>query len=214
MSDVQDALRAVDGVADATVEEAQGAPIGVRVELENGADEGAVATSVQRVLSSYGLRSRLVPPRSRLEPVVPPPPPKVSEIRPGATEAAEEEADEPAVESAPTTEGVAEITLTQRHDGVLIAISDWSGETVERHVGPRDSAVTAGIVEATAELASPDSPPPGIIMVEYREGAGQEVVTVVLDVGTGEPAAAAETVTAGRELALARATWRALTADS
>ena len=214
LTDVQEALKAVDGVAEAVVEESDGSPVGVRVELEIGADERVVASSVQDILSSHGLRSRLAPPRSRLEPLGPPPPPTVLPIRPAADPHIREEATTATEPSGPPLDGIDQIVLRQHESTVSVVVSDAGGNSIELVSRGNDEAVTQTIVEAVARLVNPQGPSPGVVLAESRQAAGIEVVTLVLDLGGGISAAAAEIVSSGNELAVAKAAWKALTADS
>jgi hypothetical protein len=230
MTEIRAALRELSGVADAAVEFSDDHPVGVRVRLEPGADERTVAESVQHVLTSYGLRSRLAPPRSKLEPVRPPPPPTF--IRPAAAEnqlpGARPESPEP-VETppepqdadlpteAPTSSGpaaesvpIAEVSVSETEHRVLVRVTDATGRWVERTARPAPSAVHEAIVVATAELVDPSGAPPGLALTEAREVSGVEVLTVVLEVGRGGLRAGSAVVGPGRYQAVASAAWAAL----
>ncbi len=68
------ALRSIPGVEDAEVGN-EGEHEGVRVRLTTDADPNAVAEAVRAMLADRGLRSRMAPPRVRVEPTSAPPPP-------------------------------------------------------------------------------------------------------------------------------------------
>jgi hypothetical protein len=74
-------LLAIPGVADADV--APDSAEGVKVTLAQGADATGVAAAVRDVLARHGLRSRMAPPRERIVPDVPPPPPIPFNVVPG-----------------------------------------------------------------------------------------------------------------------------------
>ncbi len=201
MIEVRQAILALEGVAEATFEEADGNPVGIMLELESGADERLVASEVQTVLSSYGLRSRLAPPRTKLEPVGPPPPPTVLRV----TARRESHA------SQGSGGAIAEVVVRQRPGGVTVAVRDEEDRLVEREARADTRAVQEAVVLAVAELVMPDSPAPGVVLVDVREREGTEIVTAVLDLGGRGLRAGAAVVVSGRELALAAAAWNALT---
>lgn len=70
------ALRSIPGVEDAEVGDEGGDREGVRVRLAADADPNAVAEAVRAMLADRGLRSRMAPPRVRVEPTAAPPPPR------------------------------------------------------------------------------------------------------------------------------------------
>ncbi|NND12873.1 MAG: hypothetical protein HKO10_02830 [Acidimicrobiia bacterium] len=69
------ALRSIPGVEDAEVGNEGAEHEGVRVRLTSDADPNAVAEAVRAMLADRGLRSRMAPPRVRVEPTSAPPPP-------------------------------------------------------------------------------------------------------------------------------------------
>jgi len=69
------ALRAIPGVEDAEIGAEEAEHEGVRVRLTSDADPNAVAEAVRAILADRGLRSRMAPPRARVEPSSAPPPP-------------------------------------------------------------------------------------------------------------------------------------------
>lgn len=69
------ALREIPGVEDAEIGAEEAEHEGVRVRLTSDADPNAVAEAVRAILADRGLRSRMAPPRARVEPSSAPPPP-------------------------------------------------------------------------------------------------------------------------------------------
>ncbi|HEY5578246.1 MAG TPA: hypothetical protein VIL12_01005 [Acidimicrobiia bacterium] len=203
---MEDALRSLRGVAEATIEESDGTPVGVRVRLEAGADERAVAEHIQDVLGSYGFRSRLAPPRTRTEPSAAPPPPAILHLR--AVEVSEETPALP--DLGPDAGFPTEVNVNQRPGEVLVRLADEEGAVAERRARPGTSAIQEAIVACVGELVDPSAPQARLLLVDAREGSGSEVVTVVLELGGGEHSAGAAVVTTGREYAVALAAWRAL----
>ena len=72
---LNDLLTDIPGVQSADVQLVDGEVRSVRIELEPDADEQAVGGAIREVLAAYGYRSRVAPPRGRVEPAEPPPPP-------------------------------------------------------------------------------------------------------------------------------------------
>lgn len=73
--DLAAALRSIPGVQDAEIGDEVTEHEGVRVRLTSDADPNAVAQAVRAILADRGLRSRMAPPRTRVEPPSAPPPP-------------------------------------------------------------------------------------------------------------------------------------------
>lgn len=82
------ALRSIPGVEDAEVGN-EGEHEGVRVRLTTDADPNAVAEAVRAMLADRGLRSRMAPPRVRVEPTSAPPPPFPGEVEGGPSSVAD-----------------------------------------------------------------------------------------------------------------------------
>lgn len=58
MIGLEERLRAVEGVADITIELGEDGLDGIRVRITEGSDEAAVLEEIRRILVAYGLRSR------------------------------------------------------------------------------------------------------------------------------------------------------------
>ena len=207
---VEEALLEVAGVAEASVEFSDGAPVGVRVVLEAGADEKIVASSVRDVLTSHGLRSRLAPRRGKLEPISPPPPPGSSGPRPLVVPIADEEVGDLADAEDHEAYGPVEVSVAEALDPVQVTVFDASGNRSVRTSRLASGAVHQAIGAAVAALVDPDGPVPTVVMVDFQSASGIEFVTVVLEPIAGELVAGAAVVKATREFAVAQAAWRAL----
>jgi len=218
---LRDELMAVDGVADAEVDES-GATAGVKVRLTAEADADRVGEEVQRILSTHGLRSRLE--RAGTVPSGPPPPPgapgrvvALPEKEPRRAEPEDEDGDAEvpaAPEPVPVVTGAIldGVSVEESRESVLITVRAADGRRVTRRArwsgGGLDEAVVAGIAELFGM-----STPPMLVAAETVELDDTPVVVAVLERVDGRRIAGAAVVEAGRPFALAQAVWTALEAD-
>lgn len=210
---LNDLLTDIPGVQAADVQLVDGEVRSVRVELEPGADEQQVGGAIREVLAAYGYRSRVAPPRGKVEPLEPPPPPG-PEMEPTGDEPDEAE---PVAETgggsaleAPEQEraggeAIRAVEVVETLSGIRVAVEGSDGTVVSRYAA-RDHTAEA-VVDAVAELAG-CSTAVRVLDVERREDGA---VLVVVEFGDGRRAAGAALRRSGWNYAVAEAAWRALT---
>ncbi len=220
-SPLHKALLSVEGVASAEVDEANGAPTGVRVRLEPDADPAAVGEEVQRVLSAHGIRARVddasngeEEPSTRRRQPGPPPPPgagavvSLAEATRGPVPVAIDRAAIASVAGA-SLSGVA---VEESRDGVVVTASTLDGRREARRARWTEGGLEEAVVAAVSALAGCD-PPPKLLGTRQVEVEEATVVLVVVERHDGRRLAGAAVVEAGAPFALARAVWAALVAE-
>jgi hypothetical protein len=205
---LRDELVAIDGVAEAEVDDSTDAPAGVRVRLDSDADARLVGMEVQRVLAAHGLRSRITsgegeesvstPP---VPPTIPPPPPIPPPlVVPGGAG--------PVKHPSPVAAGLVSVGVEESAAGVSVRVTGGDGRTETRASGPSDGEVSEAVVEAVAALAGFGTM--RVVSITVAPANGSEVVTVVVAREDESKAAGAAVVEATRAWAVGRATWAAL----
>ncbi len=240
MSDLREALRSLHGVVDARVELGNAGPVGVRVRIAPDADSRLVAEAIQQVLSEFGLRSRVAPPRRRLQPAAPPPPPDGQSESPRpvpggiATPMAaaapapslgqalgpppgEPPAPQPAPERRATGKAprdrppaLASLSVEEGRGEVKVTVRRADGAQAEQRARPNPQGLREAIVAAVGTLATPGAPLPRLAAVTEEEVSDRRLVTVVVEAGAGALRAGSALVEASWEFAFARAVWSAL----
>ena len=193
------AISELPGVVSATVERNGASIVGVRVEMEEGADEQAVGAMVSELLGGEGYRSRVAPEKVRLEPETPPMPPS-------AEHASRESGRAERAADASWGQALRSVAVDEDHSGVSVTVTDTSGKTAIKAGGTTRSGRHAAIVAAVAELLGQD-PAPRIVEIVERDGG---VVLVVLEDRDGVTRAGAAVVRSGFDFALGTAVWNAL----
>lgn len=225
MTVLYDELVAIDGVADAQVEIVEGGPPSVRLQVQPGADRRMVGESVQQILSHHGLRSRLAPEHTDLEPSDAPTPPP-TELGNGSN---------PDVETSESDSETADIALlAEDQDGledqmndqhvrrlnsvaveeerrrVVVTVRDNQDRSAQAigHSGRR--ALRDAIVAAIAELVGDGSAVPSVVAIHRKAENSRDIITVVLGRGAGDLMVGSAFVTVGWEFAFGRAVWAAI----
>ncbi|HUG74165.1 MAG TPA: hypothetical protein VMM81_00620 [Acidimicrobiia bacterium] len=180
-----DQLTRLPGVDTADVVGDGETPQSVRVRLRSGADARAVGVEVQRLLASYGLRSRI----SNDEVV------SVSEVAPAPTPTA-------------TPSGqIASVTVREAVDGTTVTV-DAGGQTVtESSDGTRAGLARAAAVAVGRLLVGV---PVGLLWFDTSEVDGEQVVSVLVERPDGARVAGAATVRGDVAAGVARAVAAAL----
>ncbi len=203
---LRDELMSVPGIAGAEVDNDQGVA-GVRVQLAVGADPEEVGAEVRRILSDHGMRPAEEP---QEEPVTGPPPP------PGAPGSVVSFplVGEHARQQAPAADTSGELLLEsvaieETPDGVAVLVRSVNGANA-------GSALESGMVELDAAVVAAVGELNGVsgarLANVIEETVGDLLVmTVLVDVGDGNPRAGAVVQQGGRAYAIARAAWSALT---
>jgi hypothetical protein len=198
---LEQAISELPGVVSATVERSGPSIIGVRVEMEEDADEQAVGAMVSGILEDEGYRSRVAPERVRIEPETPPMPPVAG------SGGMEDEGALQQAESPPSTPGglLRSVVVDEGHSGVSVTVTDSVGRTVTKAGGTTHTGRQRAIVVAVADLLG-EEPPPRLTEVVEREGG---VVLVVLEDRTGCTRAGTAVIRSGFDFAFALAVWNA-----
>jgi len=205
---LRDELEAIDGVAEAEVDDSTDAPAGVRVRLDSDADARLVGMEVQRVLAAHGLRSRITSGEGEesaatapAPPTIPPPPPIPPPlVAPGGAD--------PVKPAAPAAGGLASVGVEESAAGVSVRVTGGDGRIETRASGPSDVEVSETVVEAVAAVAGSGSL--RVVSITVAPANGSEVVTVVVAREDESKTAGAAVVEATRAWAVGRATWAAL----
>ncbi len=212
MTDLADQIRALDGVVDAEVTLDDDGPPSIQVRLAPGADQRGVAEAVQVLLSRQGLRSRVAPPRVKLEPSTPPlPPAEEGPATPGsARPAAGREGLDQLFSAAAGDAGWQEVAVVERSREVEVRVT-IGGRTATVVTVPKPQAVTRALVQAVARLVQgEEAPVPELVDSADLELGGMRVIVVALDRGDGTLLVGAAPVRVGAEAAMAKAVLRAL----
>ena len=223
---LRDELLALAGVDDAEVDITDEAPSGVRVRLSANADATVVGQEVQRVLTSYGVRSRVGAPEAQNRDGPPPPPGAPGEVVAMADfetgerlprrrrSAPEEDVTIPdAVLVTPVVTSVAleGVAVQETKDGVIVTATASDGRSSARRARWTGGGLNEAGIAAVAELSGEEAPPL-VVGVNESDIAGTSVVTVLLERADGVRVAGTSIVEAGAPFALARAAWIALAA--
>jgi hypothetical protein len=198
------AIEEIPGVVFANVEWNGSAVVGVRVEMEEGADEQAVGEMVSGMLEEHGYRSRVAPERVRVEPVAPPMPP-TSAGRSDAHTAEETPRGTPSL--TPWSQTLRSVAVDEDITGVSVTVTDSGGAAVTKQGGMTRAGLQSAVAAAVADLLGHGDPPPRVVEVVERTGG---VVLVVLEDRTGAIRAGAAVVRSGFDFAFAAAVWGAL----
>jgi hypothetical protein len=222
---LREELLALDGVAEAEVDESADSPSGVRVRLEPDADARIVGIEVQRVLAAHGLRSKITddeaadqpqpPPPVGLEepdgspatigtPPIPPPPLTPPPAPPPA--GAGEPTAAPSVRRRPT--GLRSIAVEESAEGISVIATAADGRIETRRSTPSEEEMAEAVVLAVAALAGAGDI--RVVSVAPAPANGSEVVTVVVAYEDGSKSAGAAVVDATRGWAVGRAAWSAM----
>jgi len=211
--DLHTALSAIEGVERSEVDLADDGPLGVRIRLAPGADRGAVADAVQRLLEARGLRSRVAPARRRPGPETPPAPP-AEPLRPAPSAGASPgpqpammEPSEPSVPP-PAANGIEAVTVSETLDEVVVSVTADGGRAAIRRARRSEQGLHEAIVAAVGELVGPGAPTAGLLGIEHSEAF--PALTVFLEQGDGRIRVGASLVAAGNPFAFAQAVWAAL----
>ncbi len=232
-------IEGIPGVASATIERNGSAIVGVKVELERGAEGLEVGSLVSDVLEREGLRSRVAPERIRLEPDVPPPPPDsaAASSEPAREVPADEEPDEAdsdrrvddSDQPVSTVEETPSEFPSERYRHVKTPAKDPGFlESVIVDEGPKDAALivmssrgksvmrSAGRTTTSRQTALIeavaeilDTPGPMPRLLETVE-RDDGVLLVVLEDRDGVIRAGAGVIRSGFDFAFASAVWSAL----
>ena len=197
-------INEIPGVASASVEWNGTAIVGVRVEMEEGADEQVVGAMVGELLDEHGYRSRVAPEKVRVEPEVPPLPP----VSRSGIHADEDTAIE--VDNAVRTSWnrmLRSVAVDEDIAGVSVTVTDSGGVAATKPGGATQAGRRTAIAAAVADLLGQGDPPPRVVEIVERDGG---VVLVVLEDRTGAMRAGAAVVRSGFDFAFAAAVWRAL----
>lgn len=214
---------ALDGVAEAEVDESAETPSGVRVRLEPDADARLVGIEVQRVLAAHGLRSKIsgdedgeplppppvpggeegaTPPEMPVIPIpIPPPPPTPPPTSPPG-------APETAAARPRRFSGLAAVAVEESAEGVAVIATADDGRTATQRSGPSEEGLSEAVVLAVGTLAGAGAL--RVVSVAPAPANGSEVVTVVVAFEDGTKSAGAAVVEATRAWAVGRAAWAAL----
>jgi len=194
MSEVLErAISEIDGVASARIETDGLSIVGIKVILDEGADERSVGLAIGRILEAHGYRSRVAPERVKVEPDAPPMPPVEVVAQP--------KPERPM--------NLASVTVEEDRTGATVTIVDSTGGGVTLRAGSTAEGRRKAIVDAVAALLAEDAAsPPRLVEVVQREDS---VLLVVLEDADGAKLAGASVVRSGLDFALAAAVWAALT---
>jgi hypothetical protein len=199
MSLLEREIAGIDGVVGAQVETIDGAPVSVRLDLEEGIDPAEVAGRVQDVLRRHGLKSRLPGAEPADES-----PPEVDVAIPQPVPAAGDEGEDSPTVPAP----IESVTVRQTRGGVDVEVASGDGRTAEASCTAHPDEVAAAIVGAVAGLAGRRRP--RVVEVTTQDVGGRTAVTLVADIGVGDLVVGTVFETGTTELAIARAAWAAL----
>jgi hypothetical protein len=178
-----DQLTRLPGVDTADVDDDGASPQSVRVRLHSGADARAVGVEVQRLLASYGLRSRI----SKDEVV------SVSEV-----------ASAPAAASPGR---IASVTVREAAGGTTVTV-DGGGQAVTESSDGTPAGLARAAAVAVGRLIV--GAPVGLLWFETSEVDGQQVVSVLVERPDGARVAGAATVRGEVAAGIARAVAAAL----
>jgi hypothetical protein len=192
---LREQLLALPGVAEAEVDGDDTAPAGVRIRLAPEAQAEMVGREVQRVLTTWGVRSRLGGEAAAAVP-------------PLFEPAAEKEAAPPPAAASPGGR-LQSVILEEGPAGVQVTVVGSDGRRATGRGEASEEGLESAIIAAVGRLAEGEEP--RVLSVEWVEVDGSRVVTVVLEGAGGRRGAGAAVVRASRSYAVGRAAWTALT---
>lgn len=193
MADLTEEITAIAGVEGADVSVSDAGVTGVKVRLETDADADGVGRAVQEVMNRHGVRARLG--------TTPPPPPVPLVALPDFP------LPDPA--AAPVLEAtIAGVAVTETAKGLEVSVTAGDGRIASQRCRGGEEPLAEAVAIATAELFGNRA----AVLLEYRREhiAETEVVTVIMDAGTGGRLAGAAVMGAGFAFAVARAVAAAL----
>ena len=205
---LREELAGIPGVINADIDLRDGQPTAIRIHSGEGADQRAIGEAVQHALRRHGLRSRVAPPRTTVEPPSAPAPPPHLSLMPGLQSG----------KPAPPVQNVEEpvrrlATVAARDDGrrTVVTVTDDRGGAAEEPCRRSRSDQVIATLKAVGRLFDADAEPPRLLSVQRWEHDGSEFVTVIVDVGGDTHVGSARDD--GLELrAVALAVWQALSA--
>lgn len=209
--DLRTALSAIEGVERSEVDLADNGPLGIRVRLAHGADRGAVAEAVQRLLQARGLRSRVAPDRRQPGPETPPTPPEGPQrAGPEPGPAPHRTIAESSGSSTPSPDryGIEAVTVSETIREIVVTVLADGGRTVTRRARRTEQGLHEAIVAAVGELIHPEAPPAGLRGIEFSDAF--PAITVYLEGPDGQVRVGAALVAATNPFAFAQAVWAAL----
>ncbi|MDP8959245.1 MAG: hypothetical protein M3N51_08620 [Actinomycetota bacterium] len=210
-------LLMVTGVAEVQLKGNEERPSAVRVLLQPGADAGSVLEDVQRVLADHGLRVRLAPPRVKLEPLLPPPPPSGRSAPLASPHDDRQVAEQTPPTPGPRQQEAAELDFVRVEESaerLRVTAGRSDGATITRQGRPSPRDLQQTIVTAVAALAVPEGErAPTLVSLKEAEVAGHRVLTVVMENEDGRLQTGSSVVEGGWAFALARAVWMAVTPE-
>lgn len=178
-------LMRLPGVADADVDVSNGATLAVvRVRLLPGVNPRAVGVQVQRLLASYGLRSRV----SEDEVVT------VGEPTPAG--------------SAGSSAEIQSVSVDETGDGVRVTVVTTAGESFAATGDLTGQGVARAVAEAVGRMVT--GSPVTLVWSDTSGPEGSAAISVVVERSDGSRAAGASLIRAGFAAAAARAVWNAL----
>jgi len=198
-------INEIPGVMSVSVERNGSVIVGVRVEMEEGADEQAVGAMVSEMLEEHGYRSRVAPEKVRVEPETPPMPPISARSDTHADEGTPEGADVPSPASWNRT--LRSVAVDEDIAGASVTVTDSGGAVATRPGGMTWPGRQMAIAAAVADLLGHGDPPPRVVEVVERDVG---VILVVLEDRMGATRAGAAVVRSGFDFAFAAAVWSAL----
>jgi hypothetical protein len=202
---LRDELLALAGVAEVEVTSVGGTTESVRVRLAPDAEPALVGAEVQRVLASFGMRSRVTPGEEPAEPVLPlrvaPQP------APPSAQVPYTPSDSPLPQ--PLAGGLAGIRVEEGVSGVLVTALGAGGREETQVAEASPAGMAAAVVAAVGALAC--GQPSTMVSLTWSETEAGQVATVVMERPDGTKEAGAAVLAASPAYALAKATWRALT---
>lgn len=213
---LREELSAIPGVREADIDLRDGRPTAIRIHSDESADQRAIGEAVQAALRRHGLRSRVAPPRTELEPSRAPAPPhltltprpdgpRVSRLGPRG------DVDGRHGDAAPPDRRLGDVVVVDNGRRVTVTVSDSVGDERTTESRRASEAQIAAVVRATARLHDGQEPMPSLISLRRWEREDDRFVTVVLE-AEGE-ILVGSAVNDGLELrAIAVAVWQALSA--
>jgi hypothetical protein len=206
-------LMSLRGVIGAEVDpNGEAGPAGVRVRLAPGADARGVGVEIQRVLASYGLRSRVAEDEIFVasDAAAAPPPEDADDVaRPAAGEHAETATPSPETRRAATgVPGLASLVVEETMDAVTVTATTTDGRRFSERGEASDAGLARAVVAVVGVLV--DGRPSRLLSMSTSEAEGSAILTVLIERAGGARAAGAAVVRAGVPYAVARATWSCL----
>lgn len=198
---LQEALLSVKGVINAMITIGESGPVGVQLEVAEGADRAALFDDVEQVLRDEGFRAALVDTAPEIGVVITPDP----SVR--RTSVGESDEGQPSATAARLS--VATVAVSENDRGVEVAVRMSDGGRAARRCAADPAAVWQALGETLYELAGEPGPRPFVQAVEWLNVGGVDTVVVVVAVGDHRRLGAAA-ASATQTWAVAKAIWTAL----